>query len=255
MNLTDFGFIMRNRIAYGINAVSQRLIEKLQDEKLDKIIVEATTSVTDYLVPPYTMLSALPFGDSSLRLGDGSIFVHKDEMIESTMIMVFNNGIRTYGLAVDSDTGEVTQLIDQGSWTLNQVGLSVNDIYNPSYWVDTNPSLKSTIGSLNTSLQTRYFQAANVNFFVLSDMVFFQIWSTGLSLNARTWTNICQVPSGVPLPTSDEGAINIPIVGGDQRQYSGVIRIYKTDRQVAAFGSHSSGTQKYWGRSFYFTHS
>ena len=109
--------------------------------------------------------------------------------------------------------------------------------------------------SLNTSLQTRYFQASNVNFFVLSDMVFFQIWSTGLSLGARTWTNICQVPSGVPLPTSDEGAINIPIVGGDQRQYSGVIRILKTNRQVSAFGSHSSGTQKYWGRSFYFTHS
>lgn len=162
MNLTDFGFIMRNRIAYGINAVSQRLIEKLQDEKLDKIIVEATTSVTDYLVSPYTLLSALPFGDSSLRLGDGSIFVHKDEMIESTMIVVFNNGIRTYGLAVDSQTAEVTALVDQGSWTLNQVGFSVNDIYNPSYWVDTDPNLKSSLTTLSNKVE--YISSTNLTY-------------------------------------------------------------------------------------------
>lgn len=139
----------------------QRIFQKLKgwidgklDEKVDISITGATTSVTDYLVSPYTMLSALPFGDSSLRLGDGSIFVHKDEMIESTMIVVFNNGIRTYGLAVDGQTAEVTSLTEQGSWTLNQVGLAVSDVYRDgsSGWVGTDHSLANVLSSLNTSL-------------------------------------------------------------------------------------------------------
>ena len=129
----------------------------LIDKKVDKETTNATTSVTDYLVSPYTMLSALPFGDSSLRLGDGSIFVHKDQMIASTMMVIYQNGLKTYTLAVDENTAEVTSITDQGSWMLSQVGLSVSDVYRDgsSGWVGTDHSLANVLSSLNTSLTNK----------------------------------------------------------------------------------------------------
>ena len=161
--------IYENLSPNGHYKLSERIFLKLKgwldsklDEKVSISIEGATTSVTDYLVSPYTLLSALPFGDSSLRLGDGSIFVHKDEMIESTMMVIYQNGLKTYTLAVDENTAEVTSITDQGSWMLSQVGLSVNDIYNPSYWVGTNPSLKSTLGALNTTISNLTTRISNL---------------------------------------------------------------------------------------------
>lgn len=129
--------------------------------KVKKEVSNGSTSVTNYFSSPYTLLSALPFGDSSLRLDDGTLFVHKDEQIESTAMVLYNNGIQCYLLSVDGQTGEVTNATGIGSWMLNQVGLSVMDIWRngDSGWVGSDHSLSSVLSSLNTSLANKAAKA------------------------------------------------------------------------------------------------